>query len=53
MVGVAKDLGIFGTPTFAVGHEIFYGDDRLKDAMSWTLLSIPSSGELGSAPAVD
>ena len=31
----ARDLGIFGSPTFAVGREIFWGDDRLEDAISW------------------
>lgn len=31
----AKRLGIFGSPTFAVGHEIFWGDDRLDDAIAW------------------
>jgi 2-hydroxychromene-2-carboxylate isomerase len=31
----AKQLGIFGSPTFAVGREIFWGDDRLEDAISW------------------
>lgn len=31
----ARELGIFGSPTFAVGHEIFWGDDRLEDAISW------------------
>jgi len=31
----AKDLGIFGSPTFAVGGELFWGDDRLEDAISW------------------
>jgi len=30
----AKDLGIFGSPTFAVGGELFWGDDRLEDAIS-------------------
>jgi len=33
--GVARGLGIFGSPTFAVGREIFWGDDRLDDAISW------------------
>ncbi len=33
--GCARDLGIFGSPTFAVGNEIFWGDDRLEDAISW------------------
>lgn len=31
----ARDLGIFGSPTFATGGEIFWGDDRLDDAVSW------------------
>ncbi len=31
----AKHLGIFGSPTFAVGSEIFWGDDRLDDAIRW------------------
>ena len=32
---VAKKLGIFGSPTFVVGRELFWGDDRLEDAISW------------------
>jgi len=31
----ARDLGIFGSPTFAVGTEIFWGDDRLEEAIAW------------------
>jgi 2-hydroxychromene-2-carboxylate isomerase len=31
----ARQLGIFGAPTFAVGQEIFWGDDRLDDAIRW------------------
>ena len=31
----AKALGIFGSPTFVVGGELFWGDDRLEDALSW------------------
>jgi 2-hydroxychromene-2-carboxylate isomerase len=31
----ARELGIFGSPTFAVGDELFWGDDRLEDAISW------------------
>jgi 2-hydroxychromene-2-carboxylate isomerase len=31
----ARALGIFGSPTFAVGRELFWGDDRLNDAISW------------------
>jgi len=31
----ARKLGIFGSPTFAFGTEIFWGDDRLEDAIDW------------------
>ena len=31
----ARALGIFGVPTFVVGKELFWGDDRLDDAISW------------------
>ena len=30
-----EGLGIFGSPTFAVGGELFWGDDRLDDAICW------------------
>ena len=32
---VARDLGVFGSPTFVVKNEVFWGDDRLDDAVSW------------------
>jgi 2-hydroxychromene-2-carboxylate isomerase len=31
----ARARGIFGSPTFSVGDELFWGDDRLEDAISW------------------
>ena len=31
----ARRLGIFGSPTFAVDGELFWGDDRLEDAITW------------------
>ena len=31
----ARELGIFGSPTFLVDGEIFWGDDRLNDAINW------------------
>jgi 2-hydroxychromene-2-carboxylate isomerase len=31
----ARALGIFGAPTWAVDGEIFWGDDRLDDAIAW------------------
>ena len=33
----ARSLGIFGSPTFVVGEEIFWGDDRLETALEWSL----------------
>jgi 2-hydroxychromene-2-carboxylate isomerase len=33
----AMAVGIFGSPCFAVGTEIFWGDDRLDDAIEWAL----------------
>jgi len=31
----AKAQGIFGSPTFVVGNELFWGDDRLDDALDF------------------
>lgn len=31
----ARQLGIFGAPSFTVGSELFWGDDRLEDAIRW------------------
>lgn len=31
----ARALGIFGAPTFIVQGEMFWGDDRLEDALEW------------------
>ena len=33
----AKAAGVFGAPSFVVGDEVFWGDDRLEDAVSWAL----------------
>jgi len=32
---IAKALGVFGAPSFVVGGEVFWGDDRLDDAVNW------------------
>jgi len=32
--GQARALGIFGAPTFFVGEEMFWGNDRLDDALA-------------------
>ena len=39
--GAARALGIFGSPTFACGNEIFWGDDRLEDALDWAKARAP------------
>ncbi len=31
----AADLGIFGAPTFVSEGELFWGQDRLEDALAW------------------
>lgn len=31
----AQQRGLFGAPSFTVGSELFWGDDRLEDALSW------------------
>ena len=31
----ARGLGIFGSPSFVVDGELFWGDDRLEDAIAW------------------
>lgn len=43
----AKKRGIFGAPTFLVGAEMFWGNDRLEQALEWAV-----SGPVeGVAPA--
>ena len=31
----ARALGLFGSPSFVCGDEVFWGDDRLDDALDW------------------
>ena len=38
----AKGLGVFGSPSFVVDREVFWGDDRMEDAAIWK-----QSGRLG------
>ncbi|WP_129775116.1 2-hydroxychromene-2-carboxylate isomerase [Peristeroidobacter soli] len=33
----AMERGIFGAPSFVVGRELFWGNDRLEDALAWAL----------------
>lgn len=32
---LARSLGLFGSPMFKVGDELFWGDDRLETAIAW------------------
>ncbi len=34
-VAEARRLGLFGSPHFIVGDEVFWGDDRLEEALAW------------------
>jgi 2-hydroxychromene-2-carboxylate isomerase len=40
----ARSFGIFGSPTFTIGRELFWGDDRLEDAISWLRLGRVARG---------
>jgi len=44
---VARKLGVFGVPTFAVGREIFWGDDRLEQALAWASGTHPAQRRRG------
>jgi 2-hydroxychromene-2-carboxylate isomerase len=33
----AAELGLFGAPSFRVGDELFWGNDRLEDALAWAV----------------
>ena len=33
--------GLFGAPSFTVGDELFWGDDRLEDALDWATANAP------------
>ena len=34
---LAQSKNIFGSPSFIVDGELFWGDDRLEDAVNWAL----------------
>ncbi len=40
----AHERGVFGVPTFAVGDELFWGDDRLGEAAEYAQAEHVSSG---------
>ena len=32
----ARENKVFGSPSFIVNSEIFWGDDRMEDAITWS-----------------
>ena len=40
----AVALGIFGAPTFIVGDELFWGNDRLEAALAWAMRQPEETG---------
>lgn len=41
----ARELGIFGSPTFVADGEVFWGDDRLEEAFAWAKGEHPARSE--------
>lgn len=41
-VDEARQLGVFGAPTFVCRGELFWGDDRLEEALLWCCGSHPA-----------
>jgi 2-hydroxychromene-2-carboxylate isomerase len=39
----AHELGVFGVPTIAIGGDLFWGDDRLEDALQALTARTPST----------
>ena len=39
--GQAMELGIFGSPTFMIGDEMFWGGDRLAEAIDFAMGRYP------------
>ena len=34
---LAREYKIFGSPSFVVNNELFWGDDRMEDAIKWSI----------------
>jgi 2-hydroxychromene-2-carboxylate isomerase len=41
----ARRRGVFGAPTFFAGEEMFWGNDRLEDALSFAAGSQSGAGQ--------
>ena len=42
----AQSIGIFGAPSMVVGDELFWGDDRLEDAIAFACRASPVASQL-------
>jgi 2-hydroxychromene-2-carboxylate isomerase len=47
---VARQRGIFGAPTFLVGSEMFWGNDRLEDALTFAAGAVAIDDSLYKEP---
>ena len=47
----AAEIGVFGAPSFRVGDELFWGDDRLEDAVDWAVAHTEAWSSAGVGPA--
>lgn len=41
-IDTAKNRGIFGAPSFVIGEEVFWGNDRLEQALAWAKFGVES-----------
>lgn len=48
----AKNLDIFGAPTFLVDQEMFWGNDRLEEALMWARSINARYGKINSRHAI-
>lgn len=48
----ARALGVFGAPTIMVGEEMFWGADRLDQALAWALARAPGGARATASEAV-
>lgn len=46
----ARDRGVFDTPSFIVDNNIYYGDDRLADALRHAIPAVPKEAGVTMAP---
>jgi len=46
----ARRLNVFGSPTFVVAGEVFWGDDRLDDAIRWAKTGSLAGGTSARLP---